>query len=57
MVDNEIELFLSSLVNQQNVAPNTQLQALNVFFIAISGRGFIKYQWFVFTSYRLLFVG
>lgn len=29
MGDNEVELFLNHLVNQQNVAPNTQTQALN----------------------------
>ena len=29
MGDNEVELFLNYLVNQQNVAPNTQTQALN----------------------------
>ncbi|GAA78995.1 hypothetical protein P20495_1490 [Pseudoalteromonas sp. BSi20495] len=29
MGDNEVELFLNYLVNQQNVAPKTQTQALN----------------------------
>jgi len=29
MGNNEVELFLNHLVNQQNVAPNTQTQALN----------------------------
>ncbi|TMP07428.1 integron integrase [Pseudoalteromonas sp. S3178] len=29
MGDNEVEVFLNHLVNQQNVAPNTQTQALN----------------------------
>ena len=29
MGDNEVELFLNHLVNQQNVTPNTQTQALN----------------------------
>ena len=29
MGDNEVELFLNHLVNQQDVAPNTQTQALN----------------------------